>query len=262
MRTQRVCITLLLGLVLQPVFASSKVILIATSQAHTVALLELYTSEGCSSCPPAERYVKKLHTDGPGAQRFIPLAFHVDYWDQLGWKDPYSKAAYSTRQRDIARRNRSRAVFTPQIVLHGLNFPAYKNVAKAARLVNDIPARASIQIQVQQPASKRLRAIVRGKVLAKEDRPHAGVYLALYENNLVEKISRGENSGKTLNHDFVVQEFFGPLRVDDQGSFVLEQDLSIGSERIIANMGVVAFVQDLVDGSILQALSLAFTALP
>ena len=76
------------------------------------------------------------------------------------------------------------------------------------------------------------------------------------------KITRGENSGKTLDHHFVVQEFFGPLRLDDQGSFVLEQGLPIVPGRKTTNMGVVAFVQDLADGSILQALNLAFAALP
>ncbi|NOZ11781.1 MAG: DUF1223 domain-containing protein [Gammaproteobacteria bacterium] len=262
MQTWRICVSLLLGLVLQPVFAADKVILTATSQAHTVALLELYTSEGCSSCPPAERYVKKLHDEGPGARYLIPLAFHVDYWDHLGWKDPYSKAAYSSRQRGIARRNQLHTVFTPQLVLHGLNFPAYKNVAQAARLVNDMPARASIQIQVQQSRSKHLRAIVRGKVQAEKDRFDAGVYLALYENNLVGKISRGENSGQTLDHHFVVQALFGPLRVDGQGSFILEQDMPIVPGQKMSDLGVVAFVQDMADGSILQALNLDFAVLP
>src|SRR6059036_3501 len=80
-------------------------------------LLELYTSEGCSSCPPAEAWLSKLK-DAPGLWRdFVPIAFHVDYWDSLGWKDPFAIKAYSERQRDYAASWRSRSVYTPGFVL-------------------------------------------------------------------------------------------------------------------------------------------------
>ena len=94
------------------------------STAHRVTVLELYTSEGCSSCPPADRWLSGLPQRGVGPNAAVLLAFHVDYWNRLGWPDRFSQARFSQRQNDVAERNRSRQVYTPQLLLDGRNLRA------------------------------------------------------------------------------------------------------------------------------------------
>ena len=94
----------------------------AESGEKTVALVELYTSEGCSSCPPADRWLSALAERGFAPDRVVPLALHVDYWDYIGWKDPFAKALFSARQRELAAIARSRVVYTPQVVLAGKDY--------------------------------------------------------------------------------------------------------------------------------------------
>src|SRR5262245_15604831 len=89
----------------------------AKSAAQTTALVELYTSEGCDSCPPADRWLSSLGAKGYAPDRLVPIALHVDYWDYIGWKDPYAKAAHSARQRKMASLARAAAIYTPQVML-------------------------------------------------------------------------------------------------------------------------------------------------
>jgi len=89
------------------------------SAARRVALIELYTSEGCNSCPPADRWLSSLQARGFNADRMVPLAFHVDYWDYLGWRDRFAQAGFSVRQRAQAGRGGARSVYTPQLLLNG-----------------------------------------------------------------------------------------------------------------------------------------------
>src|SRR5262249_43250176 len=94
----------------------------AASGAERVALLELYTSEGCDSCPPADKWVSELPAKKLGADRVIALAFHVDYWNYIGWIDPYAQARFSERQRQQATRRGASFVFTPQLLLNGNDY--------------------------------------------------------------------------------------------------------------------------------------------
>src|SRR3954463_8496265 len=92
------------------------------SSANRVTVLELYTSEGCNSCPPADRWLSSLPAPGVTSDRPIPLAFHVDYWDQLGWPDRMAKEQFSIRQRTQSQRNGNTVVYTPQLLLNGLDY--------------------------------------------------------------------------------------------------------------------------------------------
>src|SRR3954469_25856231 len=96
----------------------------ARSGDKTAALVELYTSEGCDSCPPADRWLSSLGAQGYAPDRIVPIALHVDYWDYIGWKDPYAHAAHSARQRKMARLARAAMVYTPQVLLQGRDFRA------------------------------------------------------------------------------------------------------------------------------------------
>src|SRR5205814_1853552 len=122
---------------------------LARSGTQTAALVELYTSEGCSSCPPADRWLSNLaRTYTP--QRVIPLALHVDYWDYIGWKDPFARREFSQRQRRLSQLQRASFVYTPQVLVQGTDFRAWgrPEFDRAIGRINARPARASLELQI------------------------------------------------------------------------------------------------------------------
>src|SRR5258706_12666100 len=126
----------------------------ATSGATVPAVVELYTSEGCDSCPPADRWVASLK-DEAARGKVIPLAFHVDYWDYLGWKDPFGDPVYSARHREAASRGGAKVIYTPQVLLDGREFQQWRrtNPDKVASAAATKSARAELSIAaVSRPA--------------------------------------------------------------------------------------------------------------
>ena len=121
------------------------------SPAHRVSVLELYTSEGCNSCPPADRWFSALAQQGVTSQNAVLLAFHVDYWNQLGWPDRFSESRYSQRQREVASRASKGVVYTPQILLDGrdlrLNY-SIEQLRSTLDAINQEPGQARIDAQV------------------------------------------------------------------------------------------------------------------
>lgn len=172
---------------------------------HRVAVLELYTSEGCNSCPPADRWLNGLQDRGFDARRVIPLAFHVDYWDYIGWNDRFAQPAFSQRQRTVAARNDASFVYTPQFIFDGRDF---RNPWVAGRLsdklqpFNDRSAPLKMGLQ-HSTSAETVRASLKISNTAAQS---AHVYIALFENGLHSVVKAGENAGKKLNHDYVVRE--------------------------------------------------------
>jgi hypothetical protein len=224
------------------------------SPAHAVALVELYTSEGCNSCPPADRWLSRFASDGPGADSVVPLAFHVDYWDRLGWKDRFGSARFSERQYALARRAGSRAVYTPGVFLNFDEFRGWGSArfGEALRAINGKPARADIRLELDAPAAAQLA--LRADFRLKSRNP-GEAFVALYENRLSTDVKAGENRGVTLRHDYVVREWFGPIAVDGAAEF--RKTLALQREWKAQDLGVAAFVQDPARGEVLQASALA-----
>jgi len=225
------------------------------SPSHRVTVLELYTSEGCSSCPPADRWLSGLPHQGIGPQSAILLAFHVDYWNRLGWPDRFSQARFSARQQAIAARNRSRLVYTPQLVLDGR--PLHpgglpEDLGELLRAINRNPAGAMIHADILRQ-SGALRVSVDAQLLDPKAEPSAELWLAAFENGLSSEVARGENAGATLHHDFVVRELLGPFPMRSDGHRHLEHDIAAAAQWSEANTGVAIFVQDRQSGEILQA---------
>ena len=226
----------------------------AKSGPGTAALVELYTSEGCDSCPPADAWLRKL--PATGAESLVPLSFHVDYWDYIGWKDPFASPAFGARQRELAAITRNRVVYTPQVVLAGRDYRGWGSGVRFTadvRAVNAVPARAAIALELaaSQPGGAELRASA--TVPKAEDRTDAALYVAVYENGLSNRVTAGENRGATLQHDFVVREWWGPIALDRAGAAELARR---PASRGLANGGVAAFVQSRRTGEVLQALAL------
>jgi hypothetical protein len=222
--------------------------------AHAVALVELYTSEGCDSCPPADRWLSRLAADGPGADSVVPLAFHVDYWDRLGWKDRFASARFSERQRALARQAGSRAVYTPGFFLNFQEFRGWGSArfGDALRAVNARPARADIRLELDAGAAAQLA--IKADFLLKAPGKGQG-FVALYENRLSTDVKAGENRGVTLRHDYVVREWFGPLEVSGAAEF--RKTLALQRDWKPRDLGLAAFIQDTARGEVLQATALA-----
>jgi len=235
---------------------------VAQSGPQTTALVELYTSEGCSSCPPADRWLASTFRANAQAAGAIPLAFHVDYWDRLGWKDRFATAAYTERQYAAMRANRSRFVYTPQVLVQGKDIPHWRGdtggAATAIAAASARPARAQITLTaVPQRGGVAVRAAVR--VADAADRKGAALHIALVDSGLVSDVKAGENSGERLAHDHVVRAFRDGPSVDAAGAVAAEMIFALPAEAGQAAM-LVAFVQNEGTGDVLQAVALPLSS--
>jgi hypothetical protein len=220
----------------------------AESPQHTVALVELYTSEGCSDCPAADQWLRSLRPGGS----LVPVAFHVDYWDYIGWKDPFARAVFSARQRELGTLSGRKFVYTPQVMLSGRDYRRWNSAAFAAdvKAVNSATARASISVAMTTGADARIAA----RATARLQRPGAAMlHLALTESGLANAVNAGENRGVVLHHDHVAREWAGPVAVTQQAA--AESALSAVRR---GPGGAVAFVQDPRSGEVLQAVFLPY----
>jgi hypothetical protein len=203
------------------------------------AVVELFTSEGCSSCPPADQVLAELADDAKKkGQRIFPLAFHVDYWNSLGWKDPFSLPVSSERQEQYGAALRVSQSYTPQMIVNG-NTEFVGSDRRRARKVVDaalaLPAQALLTLRVKADGDKqKIEYQVSGA-------PKDGVLcVAVVESGLVSEVRRGENAGHTLAHANVVRKFVTIPLVELTGSVGLEAEFSSPNR----DLQVIAFLQD------------------
>lgn len=226
----------------------------AITGAQRGALVELYTSEGCSSCPPADRWFASVaQTANPG--RVSMLAFHVDYWDSIGWLDRFGSGAFSERQHQRITSVGSSAVYTPQVMLgQRVGFPWGTPAAPdALRAANSLPSPLAIDLAAV-PATNGLDVSLKATPTAAGVLPMGMLYLALYENGLSTQVKAGENSGVLLHHDRVVRQLLGPYALSGaQWSRVLH--VAPPRDASAEHLGLTAFVQS-AKGDTLQAVSL------
>ncbi len=209
---------------------------------HTAALVELYTSGGCSGCPLAERWLSGLASSGNG--RVVPLALHVDYWGYIGANDPYAKREASLRQRKLSPLQRLALVYTPQVMLQGRDYRRWDTPAFEAEVakINARPARAHLKLEIAAAEANAVSVRVRAELLGPEPLHDAALYLAAYE-------SRPKD-------DHVVLQWEGPVPLGRAG-LQLERALPLLPGASAANSGVVAFIQNRRTAEVLQTLSLA-----
>lgn len=230
------------------------------SPPHTVALLELYTSEGCSSCPPADRTLSQLRNtaaggaQGLGIDQVVPLSLHVDYWNDIGWNDVFSSKTYTDRQHWLSNLANSRTIYTPEMFVAGQELRNWSGgIASAVRRVNQQPARADIGITlgkldgVNLPVQIRAQASQGGRL-----------FVALYENGLTSDVKAGENNGAVLHHDYVVRQWLSPITLSGKPGTeqaAVTRALTVPAGAVTRQLGVAAFVQT-DKGEVLQALAL------
>jgi hypothetical protein len=190
-------------------------------------LLELYTSQGCSSCPPADRLLSQLGREAD----LIPLAFHVDYWNDIGWRDPFSAGEWTERQRRYARRLDGGRVYTPQLVVQGREHV----VGSVAGDVKAALARARDRTAGARIAA---RGTLERIAVEAEGPASAERWVALVESGLATEVTRGENRGKSLENDFIVRRL---IRLEPgAGEVSLALDPAWRRDRL----SVAVFLQD------------------
>lgn len=192
--------TVLLGLLslwgIAMVQANDETLLQFHSAEVKTQVIELFTSEGCSSCPPADRWVSR-YVDHPDLfNSVIPLAFHVDYWNWLGWADPFSQAAYTQRQRDYARTDRLSQVYTPGIIVNSYEWIDWFNGSRTLPI--DATETGILRVAIDSAGA------VTGHFTSDEP---LEFHVAVLGMGLKNTIGNGENRGKTLTHDFVVLDW-------------------------------------------------------
>lgn len=217
----------------------------AVSPAHTVALVELYTSEGCSSCPPADAFLSSRHLR---ADQAVLLSMHVDYWNYIGWKDAYSRKLFTERQRWMSDLANTRTIYTPEFFVAGRELRDWDGgLGDAVKRINMTKARANIAIGLGQATAGGLPVQVKAT-----GQPGASLYVALVQSGIATKVGAGENSGRTLRHDFVAREWAEPVVLGKDGKAEMTRTLPLPAG---GNVGVSAFVQN-ERGEVLQALTL------
>jgi hypothetical protein len=211
-------------------------------------VVELFTSQGCSSCPPADRLLAALAGESPG--EVVALAFHVDSWNHAGWTDPFSSAAWTRRHAAYARALRSEGAYTPQAVVNGVVEAVGSDAVALRAAIADAAKRPAGRLTLElepEARSVAVRVLVDLPPALRERR--LDLLLAVYETGLETPVGRGENGGKRLRDDYVVRslERVGRLAAERAISpgmdrFESELRLAEGWER--SHLGVAAFLQD------------------
>ena len=224
----------------------------------TVSVAELYTSEGCDSCPPADKWFSSLNAKKDGV---VPLAFHVDYWDYIGWKDRFANAAYGERQRESVRRQGGRTSYTPQIMVNGQDQRSWSDQSRFSSSLQAIAARmprANLALEFSA-VTAGLDIALTATLPQVPDRADAAVFVAITENNLSNRVTAGENRGVTLKHDHVVRALYGPLGGEAsgraEGKLLVKRPITLAQDWKRGDLSLVTFVQNLRTGEIYQALS-------
>jgi hypothetical protein len=214
-------------------------------------IVELFTSEGCSSCPPADQLLSRMERTQPVAGvRVIALEEHVDYWNSLGWTDPFSSSQYRVRQNEYGRKFLTDSIYTPQMIVSGQTQfvgndgdRAYREIGRAAQAETTLvelktaasatdPDVVDLSVQVTNPKIGKIH--------------NSNVYLAVTENDLSSNVQRGENSGRLLRHAPLVRSFGLIGKIDAKGSSAgaITSTLRFPHEWKRENLRAVVFVQE------------------
>jgi len=228
---------------------------VSGAQAQTPVVIELFTSEGCSSCPPADALLVKLSRESPSGAKLILLGEHVDYWNYIGWTDRFSSAVFSERQGDYAKQLHLATVYTPQMVIDGHLQLVGNGEAEVDRNIRKAAAESKpAQVSLRWEAPQKLRVSVQAPASARSK-----ILLAITEDGLSTAIGKGENSGRTLQHAAVVRQL-RDLGAPKNGQFEASVDAAPHPDWNQSKLKVAVLVQDEGSGRILGAAVLDYPA--
>ena len=207
-----------------------------TDSKKSMIVLELFTSQGCSSCPPADRLLGKYAND----ENVIALSFHVDYWDRLGWKDPFSNTAFSQRQKDYAKVFKSGSIYTPQLIINGEREMIGSDADKISKALEVTAKQAPISnINIDSVQVGNNKATINYTIRGSEK--NVNLNIALVQTEVTTSIKAGENSGLNLTNYNVVRYFTSIPSIID-GTNIATINLPQGAEK--KDYSVVAFLQN------------------
>ncbi len=199
-------------------------------------VVELFTSQGCSSCPPADALLSEVARDASLRGRVIPLAFHVDYWDRLGWRDPFSSPEWSRRQYLYVRALSVNSAYTPQMVVSGARQFVGSNRAALEE--------ALVAVSHRQPAGAVQITATRHGVEASvrlQARGAGNLVVVVYDNGATTAVPRGENAGRTLSNDAIVRRV---IRVATLTGGPLDRTITVPLEPSWKELGIAAFLRE------------------
>lgn len=208
---------------------------VSSSQQKT-AVVEFYTSEGCSSCPPADRWFGALTQLPQGEVDMLGLAFHVDYWDYLGWKDRFGSPRHSSRQRLLGANNRQNTIYTPEFFVNGVEARGVRNVIEKIRSSNREKAAFQLELSVTISSGELLLEL-RSNRPASMTAPLQRQFF-VYENQLMSDVKRGENAGEQLKHQQVVR-YMSPMQAFKK---INKHSIGIDADWQLDQIGVAALV--------------------
>jgi len=219
-------------------------------------LVELFTSEGCSSCPPADRLLQDLDKSQPvpGAE-LIVLSEHVDYWNNIGWKDPYSSSFFTQRQNAYSDHFKLNSVYTPQMVVDGSAEFVGNDSGRAKQECRQASAGQKVPVRISGIVldGGALRAHIETDALPPAAPRNAEVYAVVALNHAESQVSAGENSGRRLTHVAVVQSLTKLGALDKNKGFTQDVNLKLDPRVDPNNLRVIAFVQESGPGKVLGA---------
>ena len=232
----------------------------AGSDVRTPVLVELFTSEGCSSCPPADRFLRTLDGQPVQGAEMIVLSEHVDYWNHIGWKDPYSASFYSQRQSAYADRFGLDTVYTPQMVVDGTSEFVGSNSGLADKAFRKALSVAKLPVHltsVSADASNILHAhLETGTLDASFSSREADVCVAVAVNRAESQVSAGENAGHRLAHVSVVKSLTKVGALKQGQALAQDVQLKLGPGSDSSGLRLIAFVQEARQGRVLGAASM------
>lgn len=213
------------------------------------AVVELFTSEGCSSCPPADNLLRDITAAAREKNlRIFTLGYHVDYWDYLGWRDPFSSRAYSNRQRRYAQIMRERTVYTPQMIVNGMDaFGGYRRERAERAIDRALATPSSAELTLTGVRRDRDRLLVGYRVSGHGNKDVLNI--ALVERGLKTDVPRGENAGRLLSHDNSVRRLVSlPL-----SSSTGEVGVALPDKVDLDQASIIGYVEDALTMRVLGA---------
>ena len=252
MKPNRICASAASTLLLVVTLASPALADCDTqSGARRAALIELYTSEACSSCPPAEAQLQGLRQALPAGADFIPLELHVNYWDGPGWTDALAQKAFSERHSWLVAANHHKTVYTPHFFVDDSEFLSHEDgeLRSAVQRINAAPTPARIHLSAA-PSAAGIH--LRIEALSTSPSSTQSLFAAMAQNGLASRVTGGENGGRHLRHEHVARAWVGPIPLVN-GQVLMEGDLGLPAGADPAKIEVVAFVEDRERGEVLQA---------
>jgi len=219
----------------------------AGGQTRIPVLVELFTSEGCSSCPPADQFLAQLVAQNTMAGvEIIAMSEHVDYWNSQGWKDPFSDVQFSRRQEEYARALNTSSPYTPEMIVDGHSDFVGSNRGAAVLALTSAGRKPKATIEITKVSGSEERPAVQVRMTPLDGPERNGpfdVYLAVTENNLSSSVARGENRGRTLSHAAVVRKLTLIGRGDGAGAFTATAVVELDQRWKADNVRLVVFAQ-------------------